>query len=151
MRHAQQIALGLSRRPASSKKTRRFATGGAIDEYGNDLTRSNQMGAAAEQMRRDRLSSGVSEPSPAASTPDIGNPAMRDLNALGSVNPVGSGLGAGANYGWSTLTSAEKAEMKTPAPSVKAGAYRVRRLRHPVTALVLPLALRPSSPSTGHR
>ena len=76
---AQQIALGVSRRPASGKKkTRRFATGGAIDDYGNDLTRSNQMGTAADQMRRERLSSGVSEPSPAVSTPDIGNPAMRE-------------------------------------------------------------------------
>ncbi len=122
---AQQIALGVSRRPASGKKkTRRFATGGAIDDYGNDLTRSNQMGPAADQMRRERLSSGVSEPSPAVSTPDIGNPAMRDLNTLGAANPVGSGLGAGANYGWSTLTSAEKAEMAGLDPHAPSPTYR---------------------------
>ena len=81
---------------------RRFSTGGAIDEYGNDLTRSNQMGAAASKMEAARIAremSAANEPGQqvaALSTPQSIN---ADMMNLGKINAT-PGEGEGAAHNW---------------------------------------------------
>lgn len=128
------MAKATARKTQARKSPRRFMDGGTIDEFGNDLTRSNAMGSAADKMAQDRIASQNTAPAP---TQGIGNglginplaatatdPAMTDMNNLGKVYAPGSGLGAGANYGWSTQSASEKAQAAGLDPHAPNPTYR---------------------------
>ncbi len=98
----QQIAAGISmpRTKGSKKATRKFALGGIVRDgnsfsqdladsttpaytpsLGNDLTRANAMGAAADRMAQDRMARSATDQPPVASTQSV------------SSKPLATGLG----------------------------------------------------------
>ena len=129
----------------SRQGRRRFANGGAIDEYGNDLTRSNAMGAVANDLRDARIareSASAASASPASSTPTSAQILNADMNDLGKINPV-PGEGAGAQHNWFVKSATDLALEQGRDPHAPAPTYRANgQMMKPSIADLSPVAAR---------